>query len=105
MKKAINGFFLAAVFLFAGSFVSNAQVVDKVTGAVKTGADKTVSGTKTGWRRGKRIGHTIGNRTWTGSKWVASNSWRGGKWVARKTKNGTKWVYYKATGRGAKRKL
>lgn len=104
MKK-FTGMILATVFVFAASFAVNAQVVDKVTGAVKTGADKTVSGTKTGWRRGRRVGHTIGNRTWTGSKWVASKSWRGGKWVARKTKNGTKWVYYKATGRTTKRRL
>lgn len=105
MRKVINGMILATVVVFGASFASNAQVVDKVTGAVKTGTGKTVKGTKTGWRRGKRIGHTIGNRTWTGTKWVASSSWKGGKWIAVKTAQGTKWVYRKATRRSTKRRL
>lgn len=105
MKK-IKTLLLSFAFLAVMSFTAGAQetMMKKVGDAVKTGAEKTVSGTKTGVRKGRRIGHTVGNRTWTGSKWIASKSWRGGKWVAVKTVNGTKWVYRKARGT-AKRTL
>ncbi|MBK8302557.1 MAG: hypothetical protein IPK98_03775 [Chloracidobacterium sp.] len=57
---------------------------------------KTTSGAKAVYRGGKRVGYTVGSKTWNGSKWVASKSWKGGKWIAVKTVNGTKWVYRKA---------
>ena len=82
--------FAASIFIFGTPSSVNAQET-----MMKQAANKVVSGTKTGYRRGRRIGHTIGNRTWTGTKWVASSSWRGGKWIAVKTVNGTKWVYRK----------
>lgn len=95
------GLLLAGAFILTASTAGYSQetMMRKVGDAVKTGADKTVSGTKTGVRKARRVGTTIGNRTWTGSKWIASKSWKGGKWVAVKTVNGTKWVYRKATGR------
>jgi hypothetical protein len=80
----------ASMFIFGGQSSVQAQET-----MMKQAANKVVSGTKTGYRRGRRIGHTIGNRTWTGTKWVASSSWKGGKWIAVKTANGTKWVYRK----------
>jgi hypothetical protein len=74
---------------------------------MKQTANKVVRGTKTGYRRGRRVGHTIGNRTWTGTRWVASSSWKGGKWIAVKTANGTKWVYRKGkrTVTGTKKRV
>lgn len=96
IKSTLSGIALLLVFTFAAS--AQETMMKKVGDATKDVADKTVSGTKTGWRKGKRIGHTIGNRTWNGSKWVASRSWRGGKWVAVKTATGTKWVYRKGKG-------
>lgn len=82
---------------------SNSSTVgDSMTSMAKTVARKTVGGTKAVYKGGKRVGYTVGNKTWTGSKWVASKSWKGGKWVAVKTANGTKWVYRKATGTGKK---
>ncbi|CAN5505827.1 hypothetical protein BH10ACI2_BH10ACI2_09860 [soil metagenome] len=47
-------------------------------------------------KKGLRVGHTVGSKTWDGTKWVGSKSWKGGKWVAVKTVHGTKWVYRKA---------
>ena len=92
----------ASVFIFGGSSPVSAQET-----MMKQAANKVVSGTKTGYRRGRRVGHTIGNRTWTGTKWVASSSWRGGKWIAVKTANGTKWVYRKGkrTVTGTKKRV
>ena len=80
----------ASLLIFGGTSQVNAQET-----MMKQAANKVVSSSKRGYRRGRRIGHTIGNRTWTGTKWVASSSWRGGKWILVKTKNGTKWVYRK----------
>ena len=57
---------------------------------------ETAHTSKKVYSKGKRVGHTVGDKTWNGTKWVASNTYRGGKWVAVKTKNGTKWVYHKA---------
>jgi hypothetical protein len=85
---------LAAAFFVGGSVTS----VDAQETMMKKAANKVVSGTKTGYKKGLRVGHTIGNRTWTGTKWVASNSWKGGKWIAVKTAKGTKWVYRKGKG-------
>lgn len=48
------------------------------------------------YKKGRRVGTTVGNKTWNGSKWVASKSYHGGRWVAIKTVHGTKWVYRKA---------
>lgn len=62
---------------------------------MKSIGKKVASSTKTGVKRGLRVGHVVGNRVWTGSKWVARKSWRGGTWVAVKTARGTKWVYRK----------
>ncbi len=82
---------IALPILLGGSSASvNAQET-----MMKQAAKKVVSGTKTGYQKGRRVGHTIGNRTWTGTKWVASNTWKGGKWILVKTATGTKWVYRK----------
>jgi hypothetical protein len=89
----------ASMLIFAGTSSISAQET-----MMKQTANKVVSGTKKGYNRGRRVGHTVGNRTWNGSRWVASESWRGGKWVAVKTTNGTKWVYRKGR-RGTKRVL
>ena len=108
MKK-INTLFIGLAFalllVVAGNASAQETMMKKVEDTSTMVAKKTVSGTKTGYKKGKRIGHTIGNRTWTGSKWVASKSWKGGKWIAVKTANGTKWVYRKATGKSTKRSL
>ena len=101
----------AAVFAFSG--VSNAQedTMKKVGSEIKkdtkkvvnTTADKaedvageTSHGARKVYRGGKRVGYTVGKKTWNGTKWVASKSYRGGRWIAIKTKHGTKWVYRKA---------
>ena len=112
MKK-INTLFLGLAFAFLLVLGGNAsaqetmmkKVGETVTDTSKTVAKKSVSGSKAVYRGGKRVGYTVGNKTWTGSKWVASKSWKGGKWVAVKTANGTKWVYRKATGRRTKRAM
>lgn len=65
------------------------DTMKKIGSGVKHGSVKV-------WKKGRRVGTTVGNKTWNGSKWVARKSWRGGTWVARKTKNGTKWVWRKA---------
>ena len=74
-------------------FVGNASAQDSM---MKKVGDATVNTTKKVYRKSKRVGYTVGSKTWNGSKWVASKSWKGGKWVAVKTANGTKWVYRKA---------
>ncbi len=76
-----------------GSSSVNAQ--DTMLGKV---GDKVENTTKKVYESSRRVGTTIGKRTWNGTKWVASNSWKGGKWIAVKTKNGTKWVYRKGKG-------
>ena len=104
--KRINSLVIAIVLTVLAALAASGQetMMKKVGNAVEGGAKKTISGTKTGWSRGRRIGHTVGTRTWNGTKWVASKSYKGGKWVAVKTVNGTKWVYRKARGT-AKRRL
>lgn len=96
MKK-INSIFLAFAFVLTITFVGTTSVSAQSTMLGRAG-DKVTKSSKRVYGRGKRVGHTIGNRTWNGSKWVASNSWKGGKWVAVKTANGTKWVYRKGKG-------
>ena len=110
MKK-INSIILAAAFVlgitFAGSALgSNAglsvNAQDSMLGKV---GDKITKTTKTVYKKGRRVGTTVGTKTWDGTKWVASKSWKGGKWVAVKTVNGTKWVYRRGRNavRGAQR--
>lgn len=93
--RSIKALIVAAVFAASLLIFGGATSVQAQETMMKQTANKVVRGTKAGYRRGLRIGHTVGNRTWTGTKWVASNSWRGGKWIAVKTANGTKWVYRK----------
>lgn len=93
-KALLVGAAFIAVLGISGTQASvNAQ--DTMLGRA---GDKVTNTTKKVYNRGKRVGHTVGNKTWNGSKWVASNSWKGGKWVAVKTVNGTKWVYRKGKG-------
>lgn len=113
MKK-LNLLVIAMAFaaVFALSGVSNAQedTMKKIGSGVKHGAKKvanvtadktedvageTSHGAKKVYRGGKRVGYTVGRKTWNGTKWVASKTYKGGKWVAVKTKHGTKWVYRK----------
>ncbi|MGD9589441.1 MAG: hypothetical protein AB7Q37_13590 [Pyrinomonadaceae bacterium] len=91
--------FVGGVFGANGSLSAEAQVVRKVEGGTK----RVYRATRSGVKKGLRIGHQVGNRVWTGTKWVGVNSWRGGRWVARKTASGVKWTYYKA--RGTKRRV
>ena len=92
--RSVKGLLISTAFI-AALFIGGATTSYAQETMMKQAANKVVSGTKKGYSKGKRIGHTIGDRTWTGTKWVASNSWKGGKWVAVKTVNGTKWVYRK----------
>lgn len=87
----------ALLFIFGGALTVRAQeaVMNKIEDTSKSVAKTTVKGSKKVYSKGKRVGHTIGDRTWTGTKWVATNTWHGAKWVAVKTANGTKWVYRK----------
>ncbi len=96
MKK-INSIFLGFAFVLTIMFFG-ASAVSAQDSMLGRAGDKVTKTTKKVYSRGKRVGHTVGNRTWNGSKWVASKSWRGGKWVAVKTTRGTKWVYYKGKG-------
>ena len=96
MKK-INSIFLAFAFVLTITFVGATSVSAQDSMLGKAG-DKITGTSKKVYNRGKRVGHTVGNKTWNGSKWVASNSWKGGKWIAVKTVNGTKWVYRKGKG-------
>jgi hypothetical protein len=89
----ISGAFVAAIFIGSPTTSVNAQET-----MMKQAANKVVSGTKKGYKTGRRVGTTIGKKTWTGTKWVATNSWSGGKWIAVKTVKGTKWVYRKGKG-------
>ena len=94
MKKT-NSIFLAFAFVLTIMFFG-ASAVSAQDSMLGRAGDKITKSSKRVYNRGKRVGHTVGNRTWNGSKWVARKSWRGGRWVAVKTTNGTKWVYYKS---------
>ncbi len=96
MKK-INSLLLAAAFALTVIFVGNGVASAQETMMKKTG-DAIVGTTKKVYRKSRKVGTTVGNKTWDGTKWVASKSYRGGKWVAVKTVNGTKWVYRKGRG-------
>jgi hypothetical protein len=85
----ISAAFAAAVFIGASTPVNAQETM------MKQAANKVVSGTKKGYKTGRRVGTTVGKKTWNGTKWVATNTWSGGQWVAVKTVNGTKWVYRK----------
>lgn len=104
MKK-INSVILAIAFVvtfaFAGSAVNAQETMMKKAVNAVTDTSKKV------YKKGRRVGTTVGNRTWNGTKWVASKSWKGGKWIAVKTVNGTKWVYRKGKGvvTGTKRRV
>ena len=86
---------IVAMAVTASVFFVSASPANGQETMMKQAAKTVARGTKKGYNRGLRVGHTIGNRTWTGTRWVASNSWRGGKWVLVKTANGSKWVYRK----------
>ncbi|MEQ1921506.1 MAG: hypothetical protein ABL952_03255 [Pyrinomonadaceae bacterium] len=81
MKKLNMGLL---AFVFAITMIFAADVSAQETMMKKVG-NATVNTTKKVYKKGKRVGHTVGSKTWNGSKWVAS-----------KTVNGTKWVYRKA---------
>jgi len=87
--------FVGGLFGSNGSLSADGQVATKV----EKGTKRVYRATRSGVRKGLRIGHQVGNRVWTGTKWVGVNSWRGGRWVARKTTSGVKWTYYKARGK------
>ncbi|MBK9152968.1 MAG: hypothetical protein IPM25_01895 [Chloracidobacterium sp.] len=97
--------FIIGIVAFGGLFGSrgnlstNAQVVSKVEKRTVKGTKTVYRATRSGVKKGLRIGHQVGSRVWTGTKWVGVNSWRGGRWVARKTASGVKWTYYKARGK------
>lgn len=98
---------LAIVLSSANVSYAQEDTMKKIgTGVVdttKTVAKKTARGSKAVYKGGKRVGYTVGNKTWNGTKWVASRTWRGGKWIAVKTKHGVKWVW--RGGKRAKRAL
>ena len=91
----MNQLLLAAALILTITFVGS-QAVNAQDSMMKQVGDKTVMTTKKVVHGGRKIGTTVGSKTWNGSKWVASKSWNGGKWVAVKTVHGTKWVYRKA---------
>ena len=101
MKK-IKTLLLAFAFVMTLTFVGSAinsngsMSVSAQDSMMKKVAKKTTGTSKKVWHGGKRVGYTVGSKTWNGSKWVASKSWHGGRWVAVKTVHGTKWVYRKA---------
>ena len=112
MKK-LNSIFLAFAFVLTITFIGSGlssngslsvRAQDTMMGNV---GDKIQKTTKKVYNKSRRVGTTIGSRTWNGTKWVASDSYRGGKWVAVKTVNGTKWVYRKGKGvvTGTKRRI
>lgn len=108
MIKKFSSYVLGVAFVLgvviAGNSAANAQVMTKVEKQVVGTTKKVYNKSKAGVKRGYRVGHQVGGRVWTGSKWVARNSWKGGTWVAVKTANGTKWVYRKATGKSNARR-
>ncbi len=97
----INSIIIAFAFVltvtFIGSGISSNGDLSVTAQSTTMGraGDKIQNTGKKVYRSSRRVGTTIGNRTWTGTKWVASNTWKGGKWIAVKTANGTKWVYRK----------
>ena len=93
--RTLKAFVIAGIIASAILISGPAASVHAQETMMKSTASKVVSGTKKGYRKGLRVGHTIGSRTWTGTKWVASSAWKGGKWIAVKTSTGTKWVYRK----------
>ncbi len=103
MKK-INSALLAFTFVLTMTLVGSVAVSGQET-MMKSVGDKVANTSKKVYKRSRRVGTTVGNRTWTGSKWVASKTWKGGKWVAVKTVNGTKWVYRRGKNavRGARK--
>lgn len=112
MKK-INSLLLAGAFVLSITFIGSSlgsngflSVNGQSTMLGKAGDAVQKTGKKV-YSKSRRVGTTIGSKTWNGSKWVASRSWRGGKWVAVKTVNGTKWVYRKGRGvvTGTKRRI
>lgn len=110
MKK-INSIILAVAFVLTITFVGSSlgsngtlsiSAQDTMMGKMGDAVQKT---TKKVYNKSRRVGTTIGSKTWNGTKWVASKSYRGGRWVAVKTVNGTKWVYRRGRNvvRGAKK--
>ncbi len=103
--KQITSIFAAFLFVLMLTFMGNAlgsngtlsvSAQDTMLGkAGDTVTDVSKSVAKKVGHTTRRVGTTVGKRTWTGTKWVASKSWKGGKWVAVKTVHGTKWVYKK----------
>ncbi|MBK7393528.1 MAG: hypothetical protein IPI64_09560 [Chloracidobacterium sp.] len=98
MKKILFVFAFVLTITFVGSGLGSGGTLSVNAQETMMGkiGDKTQNTAKKVYKRGKRIGHTIGSKTWNGSKWVASKSWRGGKWVLVKTVRGSKWVYRRA---------
>ena len=95
IMKNIKVLLLSVAFLMTITFVCS-QAVNAQDSMMKQVGDKTVKVTKKVYHGGRKVGTTVGHKTWNGSKWVASKSWKGGKWVAVKTVHGTKWVWRKA---------
>ena len=104
MKK-IKSIFLAFAFVTATAFVGGTISVNAQDTMMGKMGDKIQNTTKKVYKKSRKIGTTVGSKTWNGTKWVASKSWKGGKWVAVKTVNGTKWVYRRGRNavRGAQR--
>jgi len=94
---------IAATVAFSGG----SSPVSAQETMMRQAGNSIVRGTRKTVRTTRRVGTTVGNRTWNGTRWVAANSWRGGKWVAVKTANGTRWVYRKGKRgvRGTRRAL
>ena len=77
------------------------DVGDKAKEGVVEVADKTEDVGDQAKKVGRpipQIGTTVGEKTWDGTKWVATKTWKGGKWIAEKTADGVKWVYHEAKG-------
>ncbi|MEQ1603676.1 MAG: hypothetical protein ABL999_02295 [Pyrinomonadaceae bacterium] len=104
MKK-IKSIFVACAFVVAIAFIGGAVSANAQDTMMGKMGDKVQNTSKKVYNKGRRVGTTVGNKTWNGSKWVVSKSYRGGKWVAVKTVNGTKWVYRRGRNavRGAKK--
>jgi hypothetical protein len=92
--RSIKALIISAAFAVA-AFVAASTPVNAQETMMKQAANKVVSGTKKGYKVSRRVGTTVGKKTWNGTKWVATNTWSGGQWVAVKTVNGSKWVYRK----------
>lgn len=92
MKK-IKSIFLAFAFVVTLTFIGGAVSANAQDTMMGKMGDKVQKTTKKVYNKSRRVGTTVGTKTWNGSKWVASKSYRGGRWVAVKTVNGSKWVY------------